>query len=183
MSTDDCRAEPAGRPAVRDLITEPAWLARCAPDLQAVYAYWKSKAGDRRMPARADIDPAELVPYLPSIMLVDVWPPLEGARGSGRHRYVYRLVGTREVAMRGTDPTGQNVETHAFGQDPGLALRNYDRVVQRAEPLLDQSEELSPDRSMVDLDAIFLPLSDDGIHVNIVLVYTVQERFPSWIED
>ncbi len=165
-------------PASRQ-IADPIWLRTCTPDIQSLYAYWKAKAGNRRMPARADIDPAELVPYLPSIILVDVWPAAKAPAGSQpyRHRYVYRLVGTREVEVRGNDPTGKSVATHAFGQDPGRALKNYDAVVDRAEPLLDRSEELSPDRSFMDLDAVFLPLSDDGVHVNMVLVYTVQERF------
>jgi hypothetical protein len=51
------------------------------------------------MPSRADIDPTEIVPFLPGIMLVDVV--------ADERRFVYRLVGTREVAMRGRDPTGK----------------------------------------------------------------------------
>ncbi len=155
-------------------IADPDWISSCSPDIKAVYSYWKSKADGRRMPARADIDPLDLVPYLPSIMLVHVGPRTPGTTTSPGRDYTYRLVGTREVAVRGSDPTGQSVATHAFGHDPGLALKNYDAVVQSAEPLLDRSEEVSADGWMRDLDAIFLPLSDDGSSVNMVLVYTVQ---------
>jgi hypothetical protein len=160
-------------------IVDPAWLQTCPSDIQAVYGYWKSKAAGRRMPARADIEPFDLVPFLPSIMLVDVFPGPEriDTTGSRRWHYVYRLVGTLEVAVRGMDPTGRSVATHAFGQFADLALKNYDTVVEAAAPLLDRSEEFSPDHSLADLDAIFLPLSDDGQNVNMVLVYTVQERF------
>ncbi len=174
MTTYDRGIEARGTLAEPRII-DPEWLASCPPDIQAVYAYWKLKAGNRRMPSRADIDPADLIPYLPSIMLVDVWPG--DARDGSRHDYVYRLVGTREVAMRGSDPTGQRVATHSFGHDPELAFKNYDAVVRHAEPLLDRSEEFSPDRRMADLDAIFLPLSTDGMNVNMILVYTVQESF------
>ena len=55
--------------------------------------YWEEKRRGRLMPSRADIDPLELRRYLPGIILIDV---VDDAR-----RYVYRLVGTREVAMRG----------------------------------------------------------------------------------
>jgi hypothetical protein len=173
-------SSPGNFPERSGGIADPAWLSTCTSDIQAVYAYWKSKAGDRRMPARADIEPFDLVPYLPSIMLVDVLAEPERpytATTSPRRRYVYRLVGTLEVAVRGMDPTGRSVATHAFGQDPQLALRNYDAVVEQAGPLLDRSEEMSFDQSFADLDAIFLPLSNDGVNVNMVLVYTVQERF------
>jgi hypothetical protein len=163
-------------------ITDPAWLSTCASDIRAIYFYWKSKAAGRRMPARADIEPFDLVAYLPSIMLVDVFPEAVQPDTPGappQRRYVYRLVGTLEVTVRGMDPTGKSVATHSFGQDPELALRNYNAVVDQAEPVLDRSEEMSLDRSLADLEAIFLPLSNDGVNVNMVLVYTVQERFCS----
>jgi hypothetical protein len=185
MSTDDRKVPSAKILSEGDLpdrsrmIVDPAWLPTCSSDIQAIYGYWKSKAAGRRMPARADISPFDLVPFLPSIILVDVLPGDErpGRTRSSQWRYVYRLVGTLEVTVRGMDPTGRDVATHAFGQDPELALRNYDTVVEKAAPLLDRSEEYSLDRSLADLDAIFLPLSDDGVNVNMVLVYTVQERF------
>jgi hypothetical protein len=108
-----------------------------------------------------------------------VLPPLNASDGlvSPHHHFLYRLVGTREVEVRGMDPTGRSVATHAFGHEAGLALKNYETVVREAGPIIDRSEEFSPDRSLADLDAIFLPLSNDAINVNMILVYTHQERF------
>src|SRR5512134_2272816 len=63
-----------------------------APDIVVFHRYWDSKRRGRRMPSRADIDPAEIVPLLPGITLIDV---VADARG-----FVYRLVGTREGAIR-----------------------------------------------------------------------------------
>jgi hypothetical protein len=158
---------------------EPVWLEGCPPNIRAVYDYWKSKAGDRRMPARADIDPIDLAPYLASVMLVDVRPGSAHTPGAPQHQFVYRLVGTLEVEMRGRDPTGQNVAKHAFGRNPELALRIYNAVVQQAAPMLDRREENARDRQWCDLDAIFLPLSNDGVSVNMILVYTLHRRFAS----
>src|SRR5262249_10124408 len=70
-------------------------------DLEPIYRYWDAKRAGSSMPRRADIDPMELVRFLPSLMIVDV---VADAR-----RYVYRLVGTREVSARGRDPTGRPV--------------------------------------------------------------------------
>ena len=82
--------------------SDPAdFLDRCHPAVRAIYEYWDRKRGDRRMPARRDIDPTEFVPHLPGIMLVDVV--------ADERRYVYRLVGTREVEARGRNPTGRPV--------------------------------------------------------------------------
>ena len=70
------------------------------------------------MPARRDIDPTEFVPHLPGIMLVDVV--------ADERRYVYRLVGTREVEARGQNPTGRPVGESFHGSSRENVLRNYD---------------------------------------------------------
>jgi hypothetical protein len=157
---------------------EPDWLATSSADIQTIYRYWQAKAGPRRMPARQDIDPLDLVPYLPSIMLVDVLTPPEApAHG----HYVYRLVGTREVEMRGADPTGKPVATHGLSGMVDLALQNYDTVVRTKAPLLDRNEEdLRVNDRFQDLDCVFFPLSRDGNEVDMVLVYTVQREIPLW---
>ncbi|HVT51109.1 MAG TPA: PAS domain-containing protein [Dongiaceae bacterium] len=77
------------------------WQASCHPDILTVLAYWESKRRGRVMPGRDDIDPTELVKYLPYISIIDV---VEDPR-----RFVYRLVGTMEVEVRGFDPTGKAV--------------------------------------------------------------------------
>lgn len=152
---------------------DPAWVALAHADTQAVYRYWKEKRGQRLMPARADLDPADLVPYLPTIMLVDVRP---GRSITGGPVYVYRLVGTAEVAVRGNDPTGQPVETHAFGETILDALRNYDQVVNNRAPWFDAYEMLLTEKDVRDGESVFLPLSANGHDVDMILVYSVQEK-------
>jgi len=144
----------------------PDWLLSMPADICAVYHYWDGKRGERRMPSRADIDPIDLKPFLPSIMLVDVVPD--------ERLYVYRLVGTREVRLRGCDPTGGTVAAHYFGSSAREAMRNYDRVVSSGQPWLDAGACLSADQRFLDLEALFLPLSSDGAEVDKILVYTVQ---------
>ena len=146
---------------------DPEWLPAMPADVQALYRYWDGKRGTRLMPARADLDPAELVPFLPSILLVDVVPD--------ERLYVYRLVGTREVRVRGNDPTGRPVMENSF-QDRERALSNYHHVVTSRAPHVDATPALSDDREVLDMETIFLPLSDNGEDVDKVLVYTVQKN-------
>jgi hypothetical protein len=177
MSTLEPSPETPNVRVAPGVIVDPDWLSAASPDIQAVYAYWKAKGGNRRMPARADIDPADIVPYLPSIMLVDVGMPTPDsvAAEPARGHYVYRLVGTREVEMRGSDPTGKPVATHGLGGMTDLALQNYDTVVRTRAPLLDGNEEdIQLNDRYLDLECVFLPLSSDGDRVDMVLVYTVQ---------
>lgn len=159
-------------PAMVGFAQPPEWLATAHADTQAVYRYWHDKRGARPMPARADIDPADLVRYLPTIMLVDVRP---GRSITGGPVYVYRLVGTAEAEIRGQDPTGQLVETHGVGENLLDALRNYDQVYESRAPWFDAYETLHTDRYIRDGETLFLPLSANGEDVDMILVFSVQE--------
>ena len=142
--------------------------ATCHEDTKALYGYWLEICRGRRMPARADLDPLDLPPkLLPSICLVDVVPDAR--------RYVYRLVGTADVEMRGSDPTGKSVAEACFAPSPENALGCYDTVVWTKAPLLDPEPFTAPNGRYVTEETLFLPLSSDGISVNMVLVFTHSE--------
>jgi len=55
--------------------------------------YWRSKLVGDRLPGRADIDPREMKPFLPGLLLVDI--TLEP------FRVFYRLCGTEVARLRG----------------------------------------------------------------------------------
>ena len=153
------------RPAVPDV---EALIAQCHPDIQAVVAYWRRKAGSRRMPSRADIDPAELKPFLARITLVDVVPDAR--------RFVYRLVGTEEAALRGYDPTGRPVGEAFFGPNRELAFVHYQYPVEHKAPFCYRGDFDVQDGAVENEDVIFLPLSEDGETVNMILVFYFDYR-------
>jgi hypothetical protein len=136
--------------------------------LLPLYRYWNSKRGTRKMPRRSDIDPAEMVPFLPRLMIVDV---VDDAR-----RYVYRLVGTREVDARGKDPTGRPVGEAFIGSSRERVLANYDRVSMSARPHVDTGSVITVQDKLDDSHVIFLPISEDDRKVTQILVYTVFEH-------
>ncbi len=117
------------------------------------------------MPSRADIGPSEMIPYLPNIILVDVV-------GTEPLSLIYRLVGTREVAVRGNDPTNQRVEDSFYCRSRDAALANYRDVIARKAPVFDVDERLSPFSRLNEHGSVFLPLSDDERTVSKILVYT-----------
>lgn len=145
------------------------FLEFCHPAVREIYAYWDGKRQGRLMPSRADIDPAEMIPFLPNLILVDVVTrdPLE---------LVYRLVGTREVEARGRDPTNRSVADHFYCRSREDALANYRDVIERRAPLFDADSKNSPYSRLSEHGSIFLPLSSDGVTVNKIMVYTVYKR-------
>jgi hypothetical protein len=140
-------------------------------DLRAIFDYWRSKRAGRKMPARADLDPAELKMQLPSMILVDVVYD-----GVGKADFVYRLAGTHEVDVRGENPTGKRVAEAFFGPSLENVLGCYQSVVDRREPYLDDDYFLRDGDYFADEANIFLPLSSDGERVTMILVYTAYRR-------
>jgi hypothetical protein len=134
------------------------------PGLEPLFRYWDRKRGPRRMPRRADIDPAEMVRFLSALMIVDVVPD--------DRRYVYRLVGTKECEARGRDPTGRPVGEAFIGASREGVLANYDRVQLTGEPHVDLKTVITNRDRLDNSHVIFLPLSEDDRTVSQILVYT-----------
>ena len=149
---------------------DPDFLADCHERVRAIYRYWDGKRRGRRMPARADLDPVDIPRFLPDISLVDVVPDAR--------KYVYRLIGTNEAAMRGRDPTGKPVGEAYFGTSKQSVFLNYDAVTETRAPRLDRDPSITADNRFIQHESIFLPLSDDGENVSMILVFTVYGPAP-----
>lgn len=94
------------------------------PRLIALYGYWLGKCAGRAMPARSDLLPEEMRPWLGNLMLIDVSP--DG-------RYQYRLYGTRFVEQFGVEMTGKTIDTLAAGQAAAIRTE-YDVVRETRAP-------------------------------------------------
>lgn len=148
--------------AARFAAWSPDRLAGCHPSLQTLYQYWTAQRGNRTMPARADIDPVDLKPLLPLLILIDVVPD--------PRRYVYRLVGTREVEVRGADPTGKPVEEAYYAESAEDTFYYLDRVARTRQPVLYRGT-YQPLRTRTQReDVLFLPLSNNGETVNMIML-------------
>ena len=144
-------------------------IAACHESVRVLHRYWAARCNGRPMPSRADIDPVDFPRHLASITLVDVVPDAR--------RFVYRLVGTQEVTGRGSDPTGLSVGEAFYGESREAALATYEYVVRTRRPFCFRDPYVTPDGWREQEDTIYLPLSADGVEVNMVLVYTHSDSF------
>lgn len=148
--------------------TDPAVMRRHASaSMISMFDYWDGKRRGRLMPARADIDPVEMKPWLAGIQLVDVF--------DNPRRFVYRLAGEIEVRIRGFNHAGYSVEEAFFGVSREEVMRNYNLVVDERTMLFDWAKYKTRLDYLIAQETIFLPLSTDGQTVNMVLTYTVVE--------
>jgi hypothetical protein len=137
------------------------------PLLEEAYRYWARIAAGRPMPRRADLDPVDIPRLLPFVMLVEV-------HGPGRYRY--RLIGTANDEEHGMSATGRWLDEVLPGADYSRHILGlYDECVTARRPLYSEIVYLSPSRGNVErhLKALFLPLSEDGERVNLVVVIRV----------
>lgn len=134
------------------------------PRLRELYTYWRRLAAPRGLPRRKDLDPVDIPRLLPHVMLVEAHP-------DGRYRY--RLIGTENVREHGFDATGQYLDEVLPGPEyRAHVLSLYDRCVRERRALYSESLFLSPVgyQAQRHLKVLFMPLSEDGKTVNMVLV-------------
>jgi len=165
------RADRAGRSADALAPWSTDQLAGCHATLLTLYDYWNAKRGVRLMPARTDLDPVDLKPVLPKLILIDVVPD--------SRRYVYRLVGTQEVEMRGSDPTGKPVAEAYYAESAGDTARYLDHVAHTRQPHLYRGTYQPLRTRTQHEDVLFLPLSQDGETVNMIMVVSHAD----WVKD
>ena len=79
------------------------------------------------------------------------------------------------MAGRGNDPTGKSVAEGFFVPSVEDALACYDQVVSTCAPVLDAVPFVSNNGKYVNVETLFLPLSDDGITVNKILVFSYSQ--------
>jgi hypothetical protein len=154
---------PAVTPS-REVAPQAALVADIAanvrdPRLRRFYDYWMSKRGARRMPARRDIDPLEFPYLLGHLMLVDVL--------SDPQRFRVRLHGTNLVTRMHYDMTGRLLDDVPKPEWRTYVLDRCRGLAASGEALL-LTNDLLLDGWTSRYEALWLPFSDDGTHVNLL---------------
>jgi len=132
------------------------------PRLRRLYDYWSEKRGERKAPARADIDPIDMAFALGNVILVEVLPETPP-------RFRIRLHGTTLAQRVGYDLTGKMLDEMPVPEFRDLSRRSFTKVVNSGEPLHVLADRMVDDR-MQRYESIIMPLSGDGERVDMLLV-------------
>lgn len=141
------------------------------PTLAFLRSYWDVKRAGRTMPSRADIRPSELREHLGWVLMIEVLPDLSDFR--------FKLIGTLVTDYFLTDATGKTVtEAFAeFGPAPTKAVQALFRKTAREKRPIRAFGDTNWFRpGFEEFDAIYLPLSDDDVTVNMILHGFVFDR-------
>ncbi len=135
--------------------------------LREVYTYWLKMKGDKGLPTRADLDPVQIPHLLPNISLIDVeYQP---------RRYRMRLIGTETVRALGEDPTGTYLDDNL--QANALLKSRYDWLVENKRPYFYCDKLMWSDKKFLEYQTIGLPLSRNGVDVDIIM-FGINYDFP-----
>jgi len=156
------------RPALPepDPLLAPPALIRSAADLQTepmqkAWALLEKKRGERRFLSRADIDPGELKPILPSVGLVEVHhDPL---------RFRIRLAGTDWRRTIGFEATGLWLDQWPNPVQRQVLEIGWTSVVREGRAGRARRNTVVEGVSL-HYEAVFIPLAADGQTIDMVLV-------------
>jgi hypothetical protein len=133
-----------------------------SPILNQLHAYWQRKRGARPAPSWKEIDPAEIVPLLPHLFLIEAVgaPP----------RFRYRLIGTGVVALTGRDLTGHFVDENLEPAKFAALVEPYAAVIALARPVAKKGPTIWIEkRETLEVEVLLLPIANAQDEIALIL--------------
>lgn len=129
------------------------------PRLLGLFQLWQTKRDRRFAPARPDIRPEELQPWLGNIILLDV---IDGGKD-----FRYRLFGSAVAREAGFDMTGKMLSEYPIKATLPFLFEVHRELVRRACPALTEHNPAVP--NVRRRRRLLLPFSSDGKSIDMTL--------------
>lgn len=126
--------------------------------VQQLHAYWEAKRGGRTMPARRDIEPAEIKALLPHLSIADL--------SAAPLRVRYRLAGTRICESFGFNITGHWLHELDVTSDLSFWMAQYERMMATQAPVFGRTTGTEGSIELFRAGWALFPLSNDGLRVD-----------------
>jgi hypothetical protein len=132
------------------------------PKLRLGLDYWNAKRGDRAMPARADLDPTEMISFLPNVILIDVLrDPLD---------FRYRLIGTMVEEHMSMPYTGRRYSEFEGQREGSRIWTCSQRVATEKQPVRTDVPYIGPKSDFTTIQDVMMPLSSDCESVDVIFI-------------
>jgi hypothetical protein len=132
------------------------------PSFKRLIAYWQGKHRDGKLPARRDIEPADLKPILAQMLLIDVLrEPLD---------FRYRLAGTLSYDIFGYDLTGKRVRDIEPAEWAEAVWQSMETIVRTRQPQFVRLDFETQEGNRRSYRVVRLPLADDGETVDCIVL-------------
>jgi hypothetical protein len=128
-----------------------------SPRIRQFDAYWRSKTTGADIPPRSAIDPLELKPLLPYMIVAEI--------EAEPFRVLYRLAGTKVVEMNGIELTGRYLDTldedGANFTQQGIAA--YRQAWSTRKPVYGTYSWPTPSGARYQVEFAIFPVSEPGV--------------------
>lgn len=131
------------------------------PALRELYQYWAGMQGTHRLPSRSDLDPVEMAPFLPHVVLLDV--------EDDPRQYRIRVWGTAVTDGYGEDLTGRYHHELTTGKHELDADATLAETMASGRPTCFRLDFETTGAFLQEMERIVLPLSDDGQKIDKLL--------------
>src|SRR5271154_1583883 len=136
-----------------------------APRLRRLLHDWDDRRRGRQFPSRADFTPFDLKYILGNLSLLDVdYDPL---------RFRYRIHATNLSRRMKKEMTNKNIDDIPVSDHAMRVRKHFTEVIQRRVPVIYKrggSDSDFPDDLLPhDYEVLVLPLSNDGITINMLM--------------
>lgn len=164
---------PPRRPRPEDAAAAPKPAVspprhRASNIIDQALAYWSRIRAGREMPARADLNPADIPKLLPCIILMDVLhDPLD---------FRYRLIGTEIDRICSRNYKGTKLSELPDKKSPNPIWRHHVEAVEARAPVRRELSYTGPDGDVRRIEHCLLPFSTDGKAIDQILVAVDIER-------
>lgn len=134
--------------------------------LTALRAWYESKRPDAGLlPARDKIVPAEIIPHLTNVALVE---PVFGP-GNTLNDFYFRVFGSELGEQVGYEMTGKYMSDHPDECRCARMMTILGHIVENAGPLSLDAPLVEKDREFLRCESLFLPFANDGQKVDYIL--------------
>lgn len=135
--------------------------------------YFEKKTAGKRFANRADLNPMEIVKYIPNVVLFDLVYDDKGEIDD----VVFRLLGTKVASFYG-DWTGKSLkgdELQATHPESNLRLlKEIDFILDTRKSITTVSKHYSKDRPFIQIDTLKIPFSQSGNAIDKIFMFFEQ---------
>jgi len=131
--------------------------------VQKGFAYWQSKCHDDVIPQWSAINPTEIKPLLPNLVVLHVlYDPLD---------FVERITGDAILSRSHNNTMGQNWREYE-GRGPGSSIwAVMEEVVRHKQPSFHSIPYVGPHQEFMKVDTVACPLLDDKGELTRILTF------------
>ncbi len=137
-----------------------------------IYAYWDALRGHREVPARSQIEPADIRHILPDLFILEHKP------GAGVR---FRLAGTHICALFARELRGCTFDALWLADQTNRMTRIATEVMTRKTPVILSATALAGSRERLPIEIILLPLRSPEGAVDRVIGAIVPLSRPHWL--